>query len=378
MRQKRVILQYLLGTLALLGFSNRSEAQQTEPPRITAVEPSGAVTTPGAKVVVVGTNFSPDTIIYFGGLQAREITFVNTSALQTVTPYLRPGNYKLDLKSGGAIIHSDVGFTALPASVDLTIDQAESLAVKKQTNAAISLFTNIAATHPDYDVRAFAHYRAGELYLARGDYWAAGEQAGLMWNAKASHGVHSSWRYRLLDEEIVYSVSRSNDHDVDLKDADWAVKWDITDNPELRFWRALVNARFGKMEQAKADLKFALATEPESPSYQALSLYMAVLAGDKTQLEVFRGQQVNDARALALLGQAAYISGDYTSAQAWWEAQAKIGVSQAKLDCLAGTKHVSYGQTRIGAALLAECVAVAPDSREAKEVKEILAGLSSR
>ncbi len=89
-------------------------------------------------------------------------------------------------------------------------------------------------------------------------------------------------------------------------------------------------------------------------------------------------QQVNDARALALLGQAAYISGDYDGARTWLGAQAKIGVWQAKLDCLAGTKHVSYGQTRIGTALLTECVAVAPDSREGKQVKEILVGLSSR
>lgn len=376
MRQKRVILRYLLGTLALLVLSNRSEAQQTEPPRITAVEPSGAVTTPGAKVTVVGANFSTDAVVYFGGLQAREITFINTSALQTVTPYLRPGNYKLHLKSGGAIIHSDVGFTALPGPVDSTLDQAEDLVAKKQTSAALSIFENIASTHPDYDVRAYAHYRAGQLYLALGNYLEAGVQFGSIFHQKVSMGVQSSWRYRVQSDEMAYAFSRSNDHDTDLKDADWDVKWDITENPEPRFWRALVNARFGKMEQAKADLKFALAREPENPSYQALSVYMAVLAGDKTQLEAFRGQQANDARALALLGQAAYISGDYTSAQAWWAAQAKIGVSQAKLDCLAGTKHVSYGQTRIGAALLAECVAAAPDSREAKEVKGVLASLA--
>ena len=77
-------------------------------------------------------------------------------------------------------------------------------------------------------------------------------------------------------------------------------------------------------------------------------------------------------------GNARYLRGDYDGARTWLGAQAKIGVWQAKLDCLAGTKHVSYGQTRIGTALLTECVAVAPDSREGKQVKEILVGLSSR
>jgi tetratricopeptide (TPR) repeat protein len=375
MRRKRWFLLCVLGTLALIAFSNLSKAQQTEPSRITAAEPDRAVTTPGAKVMVVGTNFSPDTIIYFGGLQARETSFINASALQVITPYLRPGTYKLDLKSGAAIIHTDVGFTALPAPVDSYIDRAEGLAAKDQTNAAIGIFTSIATSHPDYDVRAYAHYRAGQLYLALGNYMEAGEESGLIWDRKVSMGVQTSWRYRLLSDETAYSISESNDHDTDLRIADGSVKMDVTENPEPRFWRALVSVRFGKMEQAKADLKFILAVEPENPSYRALAAYIGVLAGDKTQLEAFRSQQVHDARALALLGQAAYISGDHDSAQAWWTAQAKIGVSQAKLDCLAGTKHVSYGQTRIGAALLEECVAVAPDSREAKEVKGILAGL---
>lgn len=378
MFRKREFLRYAFRTLALLLFSSRSEAQQTEPPRITAVEPSATVTTPGAKVTVVGANFSPDAIVYFGGLQAREITLINASALQVVTPYLRPGNYKLDLKSGEAIIHSDVGFTALPAQVDSTLDQAEDLVAKKQINAAINLFKNIASANLDYDVRAYAHYRAGQLYLAQGDYWAASGEAGLIWDKKASMGVQSCWQYRLLSDEMAYSISRGNNHDTDLSLADWDVKWDVTQNPEPRFWRALVSARFNKLDQAKTDLKFALAAEPDNPTYRALAAYIALLAGDKTQLDAFRGQQVNDARALALLGQAAYISGDHDGARTWWGAQAKIGVWQAKLDCLAGTKHLEYGQTRIGTALLAECVAVAPDSREGKQVKGILAGLSSR
>jgi hypothetical protein len=204
----------------------------------------------------------------------------------------------------------------------------------------------------------------------------AGVQSALF-HPKVSMGVQTSWQYRLLSDEIAYSVSEDNEHDTDLRDADRSIKMDVTENPEPRFWRALVSARFGKMEQAKADLKLILGAEPENLSYRALAAYIGVLVGDKTQLEAFRGQQVNDARALALLGQAAYLSGDNEAAQAWWAAQGKIGVAQAKLDCGAGRKHLDYGQTRIGTALLAECAAVVADSREGKEAKQQLSDLAN-
>jgi tetratricopeptide (TPR) repeat protein len=326
--------------------------------------------------MVIGAHFSPDLIPYFGGLQAREITFINASALQVVTPYLRPGNYKLDLKSGETIIHhSSVGFTALPAPVDSNIDRAEHMAREDQTNAAIEIFTNIATTYPDYDVRAFAHYRAAQLYLDRGDYWRAGEEGALIWDKKVSMGVQTSWRYRLLSDKLDYSISESNNHDTDLRIADGSVKMDVTENPEPRFWRALVSARFGKMDQAKADLKFILAAEPENPSYRALAAYIGVLTGDKAPLEAFRGEQVGDVRALGLLGQSAYLNGDYDGARERWAAQGKAGIPEAVLACGAGRKHVDYGQTRVGTALIAECAAVTPDSREGKDATDFLRDL---
>jgi len=228
---------------------------------------------PGCKVMVIGSRFSQDTTVYFGGLQAREITFVNSAALHVVTSYLRPGTYKLDLKSGEAIVHSAVDFTALPAPVDSAIDQAEALAAKDQTTAAIGILTNIATTHADYDVRVYVHYRAAQLYLLQGDYWKASEAAALF-DPKVSMGLQTSCRYRLLSDELAYAISRSNNHDTDLRVADGSVKMDVTENPDSRFWRALMDARFGKMEQAKADLKFVLAAEPEKPSYRALGAYL--------------------------------------------------------------------------------------------------------
>jgi tetratricopeptide (TPR) repeat protein len=377
MREKLHVICYILAPVFLSLFGNVFAAQQAEAPRVTAVEPDRGVTTPGTKVTVVGAHFSSDSIVYFGGLQAREVTFLNSSALQAVTPYLRPGRYKIDIKSGQGVVRSEVGFTAVPAPVDTDIDGAEDLAAKKQTaDAAIGIFTSIATSQPDYDVRAYVRYRAAQLYLQKGDYWAAGEQAALF-DRRVSMGVQSSWRYRLLTDEITYSVSENNDRDADLKVADWDVKWDVTENPQPRFWRSLISARFGKMEQAKADLKFVLVAEPENPSYRSLAAYINVLTGQKTKLEDFGGPQVKDEHALALLGQAAYLSGDYREAQALWARQAEIGVAQGKLDCGAGRKHLAYGQTRVGTALIAECAAVTPNSREGKQAKEQLAELES-
>src|SRR6266446_579463 len=100
MREKLEIVPYVLAALSLLVLGNPSGAKQAEIPQITAIEPNSAITTPGAKVTVIGAHFSQDSIIYIGGAQAREITFINASALQAVIPYLRPGAHKLDLKSG--------------------------------------------------------------------------------------------------------------------------------------------------------------------------------------------------------------------------------------------------------------------------------------
>jgi len=367
--------RWVLTAIFFTACSCRVCGQHTEAPQIIGVEPSSAVTTPGARVNVIGAHFSPDSLVYFGGLQARRITIVNASTLQAETPYLRPGSYRLDLKSSETVLHSDVEFTALPAPVDSFIDQAEEMARSKRTSEAINTFENIASTYSDYDVRAYAHYRAGQLHLALGNYMEAGVQCGLMWDAKVSMGVQTSWRYRLLFNQTTYSISESNDHDTDLRTANASVEMDVTQNPELRFWRALVSARFGKMEQAKTDLRFILAAEHTNPSYRALAAYIGVLAGDKTQLSIFRNDHVNDARALALLGQAAWLSGDFDAARKWWK---KIGSSAVALDCGAGQKHVTYGQRRIGTALLEECAAVAPDSAEGKSAKRLLEQLQSQ
>ena len=376
MTQKSQWLSWALSVFTFAAFGNPQSKEQVEPAYVTAVEPASAVTTPGTKVMVLGANFSPDSVVYFGGLEARSVTFVNPSALRAVTPYLRPGTYKLDVKSGETVIHSNVVFTALPSSIDLTFDQANDLADKKQGAAALRIFLNIASTHPDYDVRAYASFRSAQLYLEQGDYWGAAGQAAWVFNPKASVAVQSNWRYLLLQDEMAYSVSVGQDrHDTDLRVADASIKWDESESPELRAWRALLSARFGKTQQAKEDLKFILAAEPKNVSYRALAAYIGVLSGDQGALEGFRGQSVTDLRALRLLGQAEYIRGDTDAARGWWASFPKAEVIWARLDYLAGRKHLKYGQARVGAALIAECAAVIPDSKEGKEAAKLLADL---
>ncbi|HZT68783.1 MAG TPA: IPT/TIG domain-containing protein [Terriglobia bacterium] len=378
LRQNYIVCFLLSSGLSCFPTRLLAQDQVQEPPRIIAAQPDNAITTPGAKVTVIGANFPADATVYCGGLRARTTTVLNSGAMQMVTPYLRPGSYKLDLKFGSAVIHSDATFTVQPAEVDAKIDQAEALVHEKRIEAALGVFESISSTDPDYDVRAYAHYRAAQLYLALGDYWAAGEQAGLVWDPKVSMGVQSSWQYRLLSDQLTYAISRG-DQNTDFAVADGDIKWDLTESAEPRFWRALISARFGKMEQAKSDLKFILAADGENAAYKALGAYIAALQGDKAALDAFRSQsaKVTDWRALRLLGQAAYMLGDRQLAQEWWGALPKEAVVWAKLDYLAGDKHVAYGQLRVGAALLAECAAVTPDSREGKQAKELLAKLET-
>ena len=101
--------------LLFAGITGLSLAQQAEGPKVTAIEPKGGVTTPGANVTVYGTGFSPDAEVYFGGLAVRETKFVSSSTLEVVTPYLRPGTYEVQLKSAGAAVRSEISFAVSPA-----------------------------------------------------------------------------------------------------------------------------------------------------------------------------------------------------------------------------------------------------------------------
>jgi hypothetical protein len=367
-----------LFALALVISGNLPQLPQNTGPEITGIEPRAALTTPGAKIIVAGTNLSPDSTVYFGGFEVRELAFINSTTLQVVTPYLRPGSYAVHVKSGGKTIQWQGTFTAFPASVDSEVDHAGMLAERGQPEAAVGILNNIAESFLDYQVRAYARYRSAQVYMASGDYWRAAGEAALIWNPKAGISIQTSWRYRLLDEETTYALSESTDHEADLRLAEWAVEKDVTENPEPRFFRALVNARFGNMAKARADSAFILKSEPNNAAYLALAAYIALLEGDKSRLEASAGEELKDVRAASLLGQAAYIAGDTKAAQDWWAIEAKLDRVGAKLAYWTGKKHLTYGQIRVASALLAECSTISPESTEGKQARELLAGIAGK
>ena len=168
-RQTQLRLLRHLILLIVLSPSTSLQAQQTPPPELTAIEPNSGVTTPGIEVTVAGTSFSQDAIVYFDGLQARQLRFISSSTLQVTTPYLRPGIHKVQFKSGENTIRSELTFLASPAPIDLQIDRAMSMSNHGEVAAALTILRNIAKENPDLQVRAFAHFQSGQIYFAHGD-----------------------------------------------------------------------------------------------------------------------------------------------------------------------------------------------------------------
>jgi IPT/TIG domain-containing protein len=258
--------KYLLLSLIALSLGTVSAAHVPNAPQLTAVEPKSGATTPGSRVMVYGTGFSSDAIVYFGGLQVRETKFIGPSTLEIVTPYLRPGSYQLQLKSGETTVRSGVTFTALPSQIDSEIDRALALAEKRQISAAIDILTSIAKTSSDYQVRTFAYYQIGQVYFGEGD-WMRWSWAPIFLDSDTSGpAVWTSWRYRLASDQSTYLLNLDTQPDHDLVLADWTVKYDVTQNPEPRFYRSLLNARYGDLSKAKMDSDFILKLEPGNAS----------------------------------------------------------------------------------------------------------------
>jgi tetratricopeptide (TPR) repeat protein len=368
-------LRCLALSLALIAPSLQAMAQQVSKLQLTAVEPKTGTTTPGSKVRVYGQDFSTDAVVYFGGLEVREVKFVDPSTLEVVTPYLRPGSYQLQLKSGEITVRSDVTFSVIPSAVDSEIDRAIALAAQGQRDAAISLLTSVSDTYGDPQVRAFAHHQIGQIYFAQGDLWRWGGEAAAVFDPEAGRAVQTSWQYGLSYDKSTYLLPIESDADTPLKLADWTVQYDVTQDPEPRFFRGLVNARFGNLTTAEADCDFILSQEPTNSSYRALAAFIAVLNGHKTALQSFSDEMINDGRALSLLGEAAYLSGDLAGAQSWWAMEATAYPLGASLAYLAGKKHFVRGQRRVAMALLTECTVMAPAGKEAKEAEQLLVEL---
>jgi tetratricopeptide (TPR) repeat protein len=368
--QKRYILYLAIMcvSIELVAFGQRS-------PQITTVTPGTGVTTPGEAVLVSGIGFSSDAVVYFGGLQARDVKVVSPTIIEAVTPFLRPGQYQLYLKSRGVIAKSDVTFTAARGQVDSDIDRAEILTEQGQVSAAIKILNVLAETSEDYQVRAFAHYKEGQIYFSRGDWWLWKGQTGAIFldADKSGIAVQTFWRYRLAFAQSLYYLEPNSKPGFDLGFADSSINYDVTQSPELKFYRSMLNARAGNLAKAKADSDFILQGDPNNASYRVLNAYIAVLGGDGTQLQSLSYDDVkNDPRAMSLLGEAAYLAGDTANAQRFWRAVGQASPQAGGLACLAGKKHLAQGDETVARALLKQCITMAPNSKEGKEAVGLL------
>jgi tetratricopeptide (TPR) repeat protein len=352
-------------------------AQSTEQPYIASIEPSKGNSTPGLPVTIYGNGFSPGDSVYFEGFAARETRFVNPSTLVAVTPYLFPGTARVQLRSEKGIISSSTFFKATPTAADEVITRALAQAKQKQEALALEALSRLAETHADYQVRAAARYQQSQIYLTLGDLWRWAGTPIFLDAEKAGDAVQTWWRYRLVGDLSSYLLPIGGGSDTPLKLLEKTMEKDVTGSPEPRFFRSLINARYGDVAKAKADVDSILTADPSNPSYAALAAYVAVLAGDKSKLEALP-QTTNDPRAISLRGQAWYLAGDAAAAESSWTMEAQISSVEAVQSCWAGKKHLKNGQDRIASALLRECTTVLANSKEGKEARELLAGLGAR
>ena len=263
-----------------------------EPPRqagsavtVYDISPAAGPTTPPTAVTVFGEGFSQDTKIYFDGFMARETVFHDESHLEVLTPYMRPGEHQVLVKSQDSQpVKLEIPFTTTPAPVDSRVDAALSQARAGQVSEALSVLDDIARNDSDHQVRAFARYQEGELYFAQGDWqrW-LGETMGIYLNAKlAGPSVQSYWPYGVANARACYLLNRSGDPEVDALNFDMAIQWDATGATEPHFRRAIFRARSGKLKEATEDIQFCLRAEPANAAYLALAAFNAAQMGDKS------------------------------------------------------------------------------------------------
>src|SRR5712664_449722 len=186
--------------------------------------------------------------------------------------------------------------------VDSEIERAVALAGQGQIPAAIDILTPIATTNDDYQIRSFSHYQMAQIYFSVGDWWRWRGEAAQIFVEESGTSIQTFWRYRLAADQSDYLLDRNTKPDYDLRNADFTVEKDVTQSPEPRFCRSLVNARYGNVRKAKTDSDFLLSVEPDSQPYRALAAYIAALNGDNGQLQPFSGETITDPRALSLLG----------------------------------------------------------------------------
>lgn len=370
-----------LGVIAIL-VSFSSQVFGTSHLKIQSVLPISAVTSPGAKIEVHGTGFSPDAVVYFDGMQSRSTNFISPTELEVETPYLRPGAHRLQISSAGVSAISDVVFTALPSDADAQIDRAIELARQGKTDEAVSSLEQIGVTNSDYQVRAAAFYEASQIFLNLGDFFNWRRTSALIYldAAKAGMAVQTYWPYRLAVAQSHYLFDPEPQARFDLRLADQLIDFDVTQNPEPRFYRAMLNARSGNLAKAQVDSEFVSKAWPDRPSAAALSAYITALGGDTGPLRAMTSGTTipTDATALALLGEGLFSSGDSASANKFWVGAGEANPVGKSTACLAAKKHLNNGQKFTAKVLFSECAALAPNSVEGQSAREALSDLEKQ
>jgi tetratricopeptide (TPR) repeat protein len=345
---------------------------------VEAILPPSGLTTPGSKVTIEGEGFSSSSVVYFDGLRSRETKFINPRQLEAVTPYLRPGEHRIEVTSQGNSIRSSLAFSALPSEVDSQIDNAIELARDGSLDRSISILEDIAHRNTDYQVRSFAFFEESQIYLAHANWgqWGRGAASIYLNAQEAGQAIQTFWRYRLAFAQSSYYLDTRGEEGLDLRLADLVVKFDVTDNAEPHFYRGMLNARFGNLSSAKADVNFVLKADPENQSYQALGAYVAALSGDSNKLRAMSSRAApTDASALMLMGEAFFLTGDVPNADRYWNLAHSAYPAGASLALMAAKKHLAKGQTAVAKVLFSECLAMGSNSKETQEAEEALSAL---
>ncbi len=354
-------------------------------PVVGGIYPPYGTTTPGQRVLILGKSFSPDAKVFFDGLEARQTVFVDTERVEAITPYLRPGEHRIQARCAGTTARSNIIFTALPTPVDSEIDSALALAQQGETAQALKLLGGIASTHVDYQVRAFAHYQRGQLYLELGELRRWEIEASLIYEHSdlAGKAIQTYWPYRLAFAHTDYLFDVDTRPEIQSKVYDTVVGLDVTDDPEPRFFHALVNARVGNLLMAREESAFCVRAEPANPAYVALAAFVAACSDDRAGAaglstearSLLRRRDQPDARTLSLLGETAYLLGEIVQARQDWAEAGRIYPVGCGLALQAAKKHLWLGTQRIAMMLLSETAAMLPGSAEAQEAGELIAGI---
>jgi tetratricopeptide (TPR) repeat protein len=353
--------------------------------QISNMTPSTGVTTPGLRVLISGDHFSPDTKVYFSGLQGRQMNFIDSSRLEVVTPYLRPGEHRVYLKSLDETLETQFIFTSISSNIDSDVDKALDLKSRGDEQGALRLLQDIIDSTEDLQVRSFAYYQKGKICYEIGDFlhWRWEIDAIYLDGSKPEmDSVQTNWEYSLAFALAHYYIARPvKDEAWELRPFDKGIRLDVTKNPELPFYRSLVCARIKNYTQAKADIESCLKLDVKNPLYMSLAAYISAVSGDSKQALSLctaaysladKATPINRARSLCIMGETFFRMNQKEKAQEVWTLAASDNPFGADLALLAAKKHILRGEQEVGAMLLSECISLSPTSRAADEARTLL------